>query len=77
MTIASVIDDTPNGFAARWGVEYPVANNLINLFKTKGLAKEVGTKPNPTGKGRGSTVWRPSCQLHTQCGEWTSCGSPL
>lgn len=39
------------------GVEYIVASNLIKLMESQGQAKKVETRPNPTGKGKGSAVY--------------------
>ena len=36
---------------------YGEANALIAVLVAKGIAKEVGKRPNPTGRGKGSTLF--------------------
>jgi transcription initiation factor IIE alpha subunit len=52
-----MIRTTTKEFAERLGVEYQVAAGLLRYLKEKGLAKIVETRPNPSGKGKGSDVY--------------------
>ncbi len=68
---SETIQGTTNEIAARLGQEYPVAASLIKLLKAQGLAKDVGTRKNPTGKGKGSTVYEVPATLTLKFNEDT------
>jgi Mn-dependent DtxR family transcriptional regulator len=48
---------TVKSLAAKLQVEYPTASALIKLMESKGQAKEVGKRPNLTGKGKPSVIY--------------------
>lgn len=48
---------TAKEFASAALVDYGVASNFLHAMKTLQLVKEEGVRPNPTGKGRGSSLF--------------------
>ena len=51
------ITGTTGDFAEMWGVEYTHAAGFIAVLKTKGIVKDVGTRPAKSGKGKPSNVF--------------------
>lgn len=52
------IQGTTTDIATMLGQEYPVGVAVVKLLKAQGLVEEVGIRKNPTGKGKGSTVFK-------------------
>ena len=48
---------TINELATKHGTDYVKTSGLVNFLVAKGIATKVGSQPNPTGKGKGASVY--------------------
>jgi Mn-dependent DtxR family transcriptional regulator len=49
---------TTKELAEKMGVEYATALAVAKWLEAKGLVTVEGTRPNPAGRGKGSTVFK-------------------
>jgi len=52
---------TISEFATALGAEYQEAAGLYRYFRQRGVAKDVGSRPSPSGRGKPSTIF--TCPL--------------
>jgi hypothetical protein len=54
---------TVGDLAKDMDVEYPVASSIVKMLVQQKKAKVVGTRPNGTGRGKGSYIYELPTQV--------------
>jgi hypothetical protein len=53
----NTIQTTVGKLAERLNVKYVTAAAIVDVMKAQGKGKEIGKQPQPTGKGKPSTIY--------------------